>query len=112
MNLVLAMLMLGGQAAVPPPPGLLFGFYRMVAFEQRAKELGCGAHDLDREFEAIRRQLARRYGKKPFSRPKIPPGGVGDCYSAVSVYRVNLADFRRDAAAALAAAPGAAAPAP
>jgi hypothetical protein len=102
MSLLLAVALLGGQAAMPPPPpGLLFGFYRMAAFQQRARELRCGAGDLDRQFETIRRQLVRRYGKKPFSVPKMPSGGPGDCGSAMVVYRVNLADFRREAEAAL-----------
>ena len=99
---MLAIAMLGSPAALPPPPpGLLFGYYRMFAFQQRARELHCGAGDLDRELQAIRRRLIARYGKKPFSPAKPPPGGPGDCGTALSVYRVNLADFRREAAAAL-----------
>ena len=104
MSLMLAIAMLASPAASSePPPGLLFGYYRIFAFQQRAKELGCAAGDLDREFQEIRRELIRRYGKKPFSPAKPPPGGPGDCHVAVSVYRVNLADFRREAAAALGA---------
>jgi hypothetical protein len=102
MSFVLAVALLGSQAAPPPaPPGLLFGYYRMVAFQQRARELHCGAGGLDGELEAIRRQLIRRYGKKPFSVPTPPPGGPGDCGAIIAVYRVNLADFRRDAETAL-----------
>jgi hypothetical protein len=89
-------------AAQEPPPGLMFGFFRMVVFRDRARELGCGAGDLDAEFEAIRKRLAKRYGKKAFAPPKHPSGGPGDCFVAVSVYRVNLGDFRRQAEAALA----------
>ncbi|MEA3004425.1 MAG: hypothetical protein QOH81_3213 [Sphingomonadales bacterium] len=104
MSLALAAAMLAGQAAMPePPPGLLFGYYRMFAFQQRAKELHCPAGNLDSELETIRTQLIRRYGKKPFSPPRPPPGGPGDCETAVVVYRVNLTDFRKEAAAALAA---------
>jgi hypothetical protein len=96
-----------------PPPGLLFGYYRMFAFQQRAKELGCPAGALDGELEAIRKRLMHRYGKKPFSPPKPPPGPPGDCYSVLMVYRVNLADFRKQAEAALAAPlPGNAIPSP
>jgi hypothetical protein len=104
MSLALAAAMLAGQAAMPePPPGLLFGYYRMFAFQQRAKELHCPAGEYDGEFEAIRNQLIRRYGKQPFSPPKPPPGGPGDCETALVLYGVNLADFRKAGAAALAA---------
>jgi hypothetical protein len=103
MSITLAMMMmLASQAATPPPPpGLVFGFHRMVVFQQRARELGCAAGHLDGEFEATRKRLIRRYGKKAFAKPKIPHGGPGDCFVAVSVYRVNLADFRKEAEAAL-----------
>jgi hypothetical protein len=103
MSLLLALALAGSQIAAPPepPPGLLFGFFRMVVFRDRAKELHCASGELDREFEGIRRQLARRYGKKAFTPPEHPPGGPGDCGVVLSVYRVNLADFRRDAEAAL-----------
>jgi len=108
MSLSLALLLV---AAAPPPevpPGLQFGYIRMAVFQQRAKELHCGAGQLDGEFAAIRKKLVARYGKKAFGKPKIPNGGPGDCFSALSVYRVNLADFRKQAEAALAAAPAAA----
>jgi hypothetical protein len=101
MSLLFALAMAAGQAAPPPPPGLLFGFFRMAAFRQRAKELHCAAGDLDGQLEAIRGRLVRRYGKKAFAYPKIPSSGPGECYVAVSVYRVNLADFVREADAAL-----------
>ncbi|HEY0412693.1 MAG TPA: hypothetical protein VGD66_06100 [Allosphingosinicella sp.] len=101
--IALAALLAAPTTMPPPPPGLQFGFFRMVAFRQRAKELGCGAGDLDAEFEAIRKKLAKRYGKKPFSMPKVPYSGPGECAVVVPVYHVNLADFRRQAEAALAA---------
>jgi len=86
------------------PLGLLFSFYRMNVFRERAKELHCDARDLDRELEGIRHQLARRYGEKPFSPPEHPPSGAaGDCSVMLMVYRRNMADFRREAAAALSA---------
>jgi hypothetical protein len=94
-------LLLGGAAPEPPPPGLQFGFHRMVVFQQRARELGCAAGHLDGEFEAIRKRLVRRFGKKAFAKPKIPPGGPGECFVALSIYRVNLADFVKEAEAAL-----------
>jgi hypothetical protein len=102
-SVALALALLAAPVAAPaPPPGLMFGFFRMVVFRDRARELGCGARDLDAGFEAIRKRLAKRYGKKAFSPPKHPSGGPGDCGAMVSVYRVNLADFRRQADAALA----------
>ena len=78
----------------------------MAAFKSRAKQLGCGAGALDGELEAIRKQLAKRYGKEAFAWPKTPPSaGQGDCYVALMVYRTNLGDFKREADAALAIAP-------
>jgi hypothetical protein len=112
MSLALAILMLAGRAPPPePPPGLLFGYYRMVVFQQRARELHCGAGDLDRALEDIRSRLNKRFGKKAFSPPRHPSAGPGDCGVILSVYRVNLADFRRQAEAAL-NAPAAPATAP
>ncbi|HEX8580268.1 MAG TPA: hypothetical protein VF655_11840 [Allosphingosinicella sp.] len=112
MTLPLALLLIAAAppAAAPPPPGLQFGYFRMLAFQQRARELHCGAGDLDSQFAAIRKKLVARYGKAVFGTPKMPKGGPGDCSVALSVYRVNLADFRKEADAALAAAPSAAAP--
>jgi hypothetical protein len=89
------------QVAPAPPPGLQFGFYRMAAFQQRAKELRCNRGALDAEFEMLRKRLAERYGKQAFKLPKIPNSGPGDCGSAESVYRVNLADFRKEVEAVL-----------
>jgi hypothetical protein len=103
MSLALAAAMLAGQAMPEPPPGLLFGYYRMFAFQQRAKELHCPAGNLDSELEALRKQLIRRYGKKPFSPLKPPSGGPGDCYVMLSVYRANLPGFRKQVEADLAA---------
>jgi hypothetical protein len=101
-SLILAAVLAGASQA-PPPPGLLIGFYRMLAFQQRARELNCGAGDLDDQLAELRRQLIDRYGKKTFSPPKQPPTGLpGTCLSAITVYRVNLVDFRKEVAAALA----------
>jgi hypothetical protein len=113
MSLLLAAAMLGSQSAPPRPPvDLLFSYYRMVVFQQRARELHCQAGDLDRALEQVRRRLNKRYGKNAFSPREHPPGGPGDCDVILTVYRVNLAGFRRDAEAALSApAPGPAAPA-
>ena len=97
------MLAMQAPAAPVPPPGLVFGFYRMLAFEQRARVSGCDVGDLNSELTAIRKRLAARYGKKPFSPPEQPGGAPGDCGTVTNVYRVNMADFRKDAAAALAA---------
>lgn len=104
MSLALALALLAAPAALPPPPppGLVFGFYRLVVFQKRAKQLRCGANELDHEFEVIRKKLVQRYGKKAFAPPEVPTGGFGDCGAAISVYRVNLADFRKEAEAALA----------
>lgn len=107
MSFLLA-LALAEAVAPTPPPGLQFAFWRMAAFKSRAKELGCGAGGLDGELEAMRKQLAKRYGKEAFAWPKIPASARasdGDCYSALMVYRANLGDFKRDAAAALAVEP-------
>ena len=106
MSVAMALALLAAPAtAAAPPPGLVFGFHRMAAFRQRAKELGCGAIELDNQFEAVRKKLVRRYGKKAFALPKIPSGAPGDCYVATSVSRANLADFRKEAEAVLAASP-------
>jgi hypothetical protein len=103
MSLAIAFVLAAAAPAPPaPPPGLQFGFWRIVAFEARAKQLGCPAGDLNGQFEAIRKKLVSRYGKKAFAKPKIPDGGHGDCFAAVSVYRANLGSFRREAEAALA----------
>jgi hypothetical protein len=109
MSVVIAVALLASQPAVQtPPPGLLFGFYRIAAFRHRAKELRCGAAALDGQFEEIRKKLAGRYGKKAFSLPKMPRGGPpGDCQIELSVYSLNLGEFRKEAEAALSAsAPG------
>ena len=88
-------------AAAEPPPGLQFGFWRMVAFRARARELRCASGDLDQTFEGLRRQLVARYGRDAFKIPDIPRSGPGECSIALSVYRVNLADWQREVAAAL-----------
>lgn len=101
---MIALLALSLQAAAPaPPPGLVFGYYRMLAFRSRARSSGCGTGDLDGELNATVKALGKRYGKKAFEAPKVPASPPGDCGVIRDVYRVNLADFRRDAAAALAA---------
>ena len=106
---ILSSLVLATQPMAPvpetPPPGLLFGFYRIHAFASRADELGCGGPDrnaLDREFAALRKKLIARYGEKPFSPPKPPRAGPGDCSAVLMVYRVNLGEYRKAAEAELA----------
>ena len=84
---------------VAPPPGLQFGFFRMAAFRQRVIESNCGG-DLD-ALEALRKRLAKRFGKQAFAWPKVPAGPPGDCRMVSGVFDVNLADFRREAEAAL-----------
>ena len=108
MSLLLALALAEATAPAAPPPGLQFSFWRMAAFKSRAKDLGCSAGGLDGELEAVRKQLAKRYGKEAFAWPKTPPPAgrsEGDCYMSLMVYRTNLGDFKRDAAAALADAP-------
>lgn len=104
----MALALAEATAPVAPPPALQFSFWRMAAFKSRAKQLGCGAGALDGELEAIRKQLAKRYGKEAFAWPKTPSSanqGEGDCYVALMVYRTNLGDFKREADAALAITP-------
>jgi hypothetical protein len=87
----------------PPPPGLQFGFGRMAVFRAWAHELRCGATDLDRTFDDLRGQLVARFGEAAFKIPEVPKGGgPGDCRDALSLYRVNMEDWRREVAAALA----------
>jgi hypothetical protein len=108
MSLVVIALALATSAApadAAPPPGLLFGFYRMIAFRDMANSLGCQGGEkaqADAEFVAIRKRLIARYGKRPFSPPRQRVAPRGDCFTAISVYRVNLADYRREVDAALA----------
>lgn len=103
--MIVTALLLGASAsALTPPPGLQFGFYRMAAFRQRVIESGCSA-DLD-TLEDLRRRLAERFGKRAFTWPNVPTSAPGDCSAVSSVYTVNLADFRKEAAVAL-AIPGA-----
>jgi hypothetical protein len=101
--LALALLLTASAPASLPeaPPGLAFGQIRMQVFQHRAHELHCPSGDLDRELEQIVRRLQDRYGKKAFPAHKVPAGGPGDCFVVLSVYRVNLADFRKVAEAAL-----------
>jgi hypothetical protein len=107
MSILVAAALLAAPVAPPPtpPPGLLFGYFRMTVFQQRAKALRCGAGELDRDFDAIVKRLADRYGRNVFTAPRHPSGGPGDCSVILSVYRVNLADFRKQAEAALQAPP-------
>ena len=95
-----AVALLLAQAAAVPPPGLQFGFFRMAAFRQRVQESNCPA-DLD-ALEVLRRRLAARFGKQAFAWPKVPKTPGGDCSVVSNVYSVNLADFRKEAEAALA----------
>lgn len=104
MSLVLAALLASAAVpAPPPPPGLLFNFYRVVASQRYARALGCGAADLDRDCDALRSRLFKRRGKMCFWPPKSPAEAEGSCQTAMSVYRVDRADFRAEADAALAA---------
>jgi hypothetical protein len=108
---LLAAFMLASQPAAPLPEHVLrFHYYRMVVFQQRARELHCGAADLDRALEKIRRRLNKRYGKNAFTAMDHSPGGPGDCGVILMVYRRNLEEFRMQADAAL-NAPAPAAPA-
>jgi hypothetical protein len=110
--LALALLLAAPTPAPPDPvPGLAFGHIRIQVFQHRAHELHCASGELDREFEQITHRLRERYGKKAFPEHKVPAGGPGECFVAVSLYRVNLADFRKLAETAL-KAPAPAAPAP
>ena len=97
--MIAALLLAASPAA--PPPGLQFAFFRMAAFRQRVIESNCGA-DLD-TLDGLRKRLAQRFGKQAFAWPKVPSTPPGDCRMVSSVFDVNLADFRRDAEAALAA---------
>ena len=111
MSLVLAALMAASQPAAPMPEHVLrFHFYRVLVFRQRARELGCGAGELDRQLEQIRSRLNRRFGKDAFAHQQFPPGGPGDCGILLSGYRRNLDGFRKDAEAALDAPEDRAAP--
>lgn len=94
-------LLLAQASPTAAPPGLQFGFFRMAAFRQRAKDSGCERGALDAELDGLRERLFKVYGKA-FAWPKVPKSGPGDCRMVESVYRVNLADFRREAEAALA----------
>jgi hypothetical protein len=99
---LLAAFMLASQPSAPMPEHILrFHYYRLVVFQQRARDLHCEASDLDRTLEQIRRRLNERYGKDAFKPWDTQPGGPGDCRSILSVYRLNLEGFRRDAEAAL-----------
>ena len=110
MSALIAAFMLAGQPAAALPEHILrFHYYRMVVFQQRARELHCGAADLDRELEIIRRRLNKRFGKNAFTPTEHQPGGPGDCYIILNVYRHNLEEFRMRADATLnAPAPAAA----
>jgi len=99
--LALVALLAAPTAAPEAPPGLAFGHIRMQVFQHRAHELHCPSAELDAQFAAVTRRLRDRYGKKAFPDHKVPSGGAGECWSVLSVYRVNLADFRKLAEAAL-----------
>ena len=102
MSALLAAFMLASQPAPPLPEHVLrFHYYRLVFFQQRARELDCAAGDLDRALEKIRRRLNKRYGKEAFTPKDGPPGGPGDCHVILNGYRHNLEEFRLRADAAL-----------
>jgi hypothetical protein len=87
------------------PPGILFGFYRVFAFKTRADQECRGWLDkpaLDQAYDELRRKLIARWGEKPFSPKKPPRAGAGDCQVIMNVYRVNFAEYRKAAEAALA----------
>ena len=100
--IAMGMALLAQASPTAAPPGLQFGFFRMAAFRQRAKDLACERGALDAELDSLHERLAKVYGKQAFAWPKVPKSGPGDCRMVESVYRVNLADFRREAEAALA----------
>lgn len=90
--------------APTPPPGLQFGFWRMAAFKQQAKDMRCQVGDMNAELEKLRKQLEKKYGKESFAWPKTqptPPGLGGDCSTITMVYRANLDSFRKEANADL-----------
>jgi hypothetical protein len=109
--LSIALVALALAQATPAPKApldLLFGFYRIVAFHQRADDLKCGGPErkaADDAFGEIRSRLIARYGEQGFSPPRHPPSGPGDCRVVMMVYQTNLAEYRKVVDATLAAAP-------
>ena len=102
MSALLAALMLASQPAAPMPEHVLrFNYYRLVFFQQRARQLNCEANELDRALEKLRRRLNKRFGKDAFKPGQPPQVGPGDCYIILSGYRRNLEEFRLWADAAL-----------
>ena len=87
------------DAPAPVVPGdITFLFYKVSALRQMAHERGCDAGDENARYDAVRKRLIARYGPSIFSPPKPQKGPAGDC-GVVLVYRVNLADLERAAAA-------------
>jgi hypothetical protein len=85
----MAAFLLASQPAAPLPEHVLrFHYYRLVVFQQRARELNCEARDLDRALERIRRRLNKRYGKDAFKPWNPGPGEPGDCASILGSYRL------------------------
>ena len=109
MSIALVALALAQATPAPKAPlDLLFGFYRIVAFHQRADDLKCGGPErkaADDAFGEIRSRLIARYGEQGFSPPRHPPSGPGDCRVVMMVYQTNLAEYRKVVDATLAAAP-------
>ena len=109
MSIALVALALAQATPAPQaPPYLLFGFYRIVAFHQRAADLKCGGPErkaADDSFDDIRKRLIARYGKQGFSPPRPAPSGPGDCRAVMMVYTTNLAEYRKLVNSTLAAAP-------
>jgi hypothetical protein len=109
LSVALVALALAQETAAPKAPiDLLFGFYRIVAFHDRADDLKCGGPErkaADDAFGEIRRRLIARYGEQGFSPPRHPPSGPGDCSVVMMVYQKNLAEYRKHVDSALAAAP-------
>ena len=109
MSVALIALALAQATAAPKAPiDVLFGFYRIVAFHERADDLKCGGPErkaADDAFVEIRKRLIARYGEQGFSPPRHPPSGPGDCRVVMMVYQTNLADYRKFVDSTLAAAP-------